>query len=219
MVPAFPHAALDDVPLVAEASGGETKLTSEVREVLAADVAQLDVLEVGPDALVGVQIWSVAREPLQLEPAGGSLGQEVLDRLAAMDRCTIPDDQELAGDVAEQMLEKADDVWALVRSLLHLQEQPPVRSDATDDREVIPAQRQSEDGCLAAWGIGPDGGREQVEAGLVDPDDGSPLLVSPLFRAGQRSVRHASIAASFRWLARWTGFWTLQPAARKRLPT
>ena len=61
---------------------------------------------------------------------------------------------------------------------------------------------QAEDGRLPARGVGPDRAREQVEARFVDPDDGPPLLVSPLFRAGQRSVRQASIAASFRWLAR-----------------
>ena len=72
---------------------------------------------------------------------------------------------------------------------------------------------------MSARGVGPDGAGQQVEAGLVDPDDGPAFLVGPRFSAGQRSVRQASIAASFRWLARWIGFWTLQPAARNRLPT
>jgi hypothetical protein len=219
MVATLAHAAVDDVALVPEASGGEAKLASQVGEVLAADVAQFDVLEVGPDALVRVQIGGVAGELLQANPLGASLGQEILDRLAAMDRGAIPEHQELAGEVAEEMLEEADDVRALVGVLLHVHQQPAVRGDAADDRQVVAAQRQAEDGCLAARGVGPDGTGEQVEAGLVDPDDGPSFLVSPFLRAGQRSVRHASIAASFRWLARWTGFWTLQPTARKRLPT
>jgi len=207
------------VPLVAKASGGESELVSQVRKVLAADVAQFDVLEVGADALVGVQLRSVAGEPLQPETLGRALDQEVLDGLAAMDRGAIPEHQELAGDVTEQMLEEADDIRTLVGPLLHEPEQSPIRGDAADDRQVIAAQRQSEDGRLAAWRVGSDGAGEQVEAGLIDPDDGPSFLVRPLFRAGQRSVRQVSIAPSSRWLARWTGFCTLQPAARKRLPT
>ena len=219
MVAALPHAALDDVSFMAQAGGGEAEVTSEVRQVLAADVAQLDVLEVVPDALVRVEVRGVAGELLELDASGAAVGQEVFDRLAAMDRGAVPEDQELAGDVAEQVLEEADDVRALVRALLHVHQQPTGRGDAADDGQMITAQGEAEDRRLAARGVGPDGTGQQVEAGLIDPDDGSPLLVSPFFRAGQRSVRQASIAASFRWLARWTGFWTLQPAARRRLPT
>lgn len=219
MVAALPHAALDDVTLMAKTSGGQAEVASQVRQVLAADVAQLDVLEVGPDALVRVQIGSVAGQLLQADSLGATLGQEVLHGLAAMDRGAIPEHQELARDVTEQMLQKADDIRALVGVLPHVHQQPAVRGDAADDRQVITAQRRAEDGRLPARGVGPDGAGQQVEAGLVDPDDGPTLPVSPFLRAGQRSVRHASIAASFRWLARWTGFWTLQPAARNRLPT
>ena len=219
MVAALAHAALDDVALVAEASGGEAEVTSEMWQVLAADVAQFDVLEVAPDALVRVEVRGVAGELLELDASGATLGQEVLDGLAAMDRGAVPDDQELAGDVAEQVLEEADDVRALVRVLLDQHQHPTRRGDAADDGQMVTAQGEAEDRRLAARGVGPDGAGEQVEAGLIDPDDGPPFLVSPFFRAGQRSVRQASIAASFRWLARWTGFWTLQPAARRRLPT
>lgn len=204
---------------MAETGSGEAEVTSELSEVLAADIAQLDALEVVPDALVRVQIWSVAGELFQADAAGTTLGQEVLDRLAAMDGSTIPDDQEFAGDVAEEMLEEADDVRALVRVLLDQHEQASLRRDAADDRQVVAAQREAEDGCLPAWGVGPDRAREEVEARFVDPDDGPAFLVGPLFRAGQRSVRQASIAASFRWLARSIGFCTLQPAARRSLPT
>ena len=204
---------------MAEASGGEAKLASEVAEGLAADVAEFDVLEIVPDALVRVEVRSVARERLQVEAASTALSQEVFDGLATMDGSAVPDDQELAGDMAEQVLEEADDVRALVGVLLHVHQQPAVRGDAADDGQVVAAQGEAEDRRLAARGVGPDGAGEEVEAGLVDPDDGPPFLVGPFLRAGQRSVRQASIAASSRWLARWTGFWTLQPAARRRLPT
>jgi hypothetical protein len=219
MVAALAHAALDDLALVTEASGGEAKLVSEMREVLAADIAQFDMLEVGPDALVRVQIGGVAGELLQPDASSASLGQELLHRLATMDRGTIPEHQELAGDVTAQVLQETDDVRAFIRVRLHVHQQPAGRGDATDHRQMVATQRQAEDGGLATRGVGPDRAWEEVEARFVDPDDGPPFLVSPFFSAGQRSVRQASMAASFRWLARWTGFWTLQPAARRRLPT
>ena len=202
-----------------EACSGEAEVASKVSEILAADVPQLDALEVVPDPLIGVEIRGVARELLEADAAGTALGQEVLDRLAAMDGSAVPDNQELAGDVAQQMLEEAHDIRALVRALLHQHEQAPLRRDAADDRQVVATQRQAEDRRLPARGVSPDRAREEVEARFVDPDDGPPLLVSPFFRAGQRSVRHASITASFRWLARAIGFCTLQPAARRSLPT
>ena len=187
---------------MAEAGGGEAELASEVWEVLAADVAQLDALEVVPDALVRVQVRGVAGELLELDASGTALGQEVLDRLAAMDRGAVPDDQELAGDVAEQVLEEADDVRTLVRVLLDQHQQPTRRGDAADNGQMVTAQGEAEDRRLAARGVGPDGAGQQVEAGLVDPDDGPSFLVRPFLSSGQRSVRQASIAASLRWLAR-----------------
>jgi hypothetical protein len=189
MVAALSNAALDDGSSVAKASGSESEVVAQVREVQAADVAQLDVLEVAPAALVRVQIGGVAGELLQADAPGAAPGPEVLDRLAAMDRRAIPEHQELAGDVAEQVPEDAHDVRALVRPLLHAHQQPAIRGDAADDRQVIAAQRQAEDRRLAARGVGPDGAGQQVEAGLVDPDDGPSFPVGPRFRAGQRSVR------------------------------
>ena len=204
---------------MAETGGGEAEVTSEMSESVAADVAQLDVLEVVPDPLIRVEVRGVPWELLQADAAGAALSQKVLDRLTAMDGSAIPNDQELAGDVAQQMLEEADDIRALVRVLLDQHEQAPRGGDAADHRQMVAAQGQAEDRRLPARGVGPDRAREEVEARFVDPDDGPPLLVSPLFRAGQRSVCQASIAASFRWLARSIGFCTLQPAARRSLPT
>lgn len=204
---------------MSEAGGGEAEVASEMGEGLAADVAQLNMLEIVPDALIRVEVWGVAGELLQADATGAALSEEVLDRLATMDRSAVPDDQELAGDVAQQVLEEADDIRALVWPLLHQHEQAPLWRHTADDGQMVATQREAENWRLPARGVGPDGAREEIEARFVDPDDGSSLLVSPLFRAGQRSVRQASIAASFRWLARVMGFCTLQPAARRSVPT
>ena len=204
---------------MAESGDGKPEVAAEMVDGRAAEVPQLDVLEVLPDALVRVEVRGVAGELLQADALGGALHQEVLDRLATVDRGAVPEDQELAGDVPQQVLEEADDVRALVGVLLDEHQQASRRGDAADDRQVIAAQRRAQDRGLAARGVGPDGAGQQVEGGLVDPDDGAPLPIGPLFSAGQRSAYQASIAASSRWLARRTGFCTLHPAARRSFPT
>jgi len=197
----------------------QPQVAAQDGEILTADVAQFDPLEIAPDALVGVQVWGVGWKLLQPDALGAPLGQKIFDRLPAMDRRAIPDDQELTGDLPQKMLEKADDVRTFVRVLLDQQEETAGGRDATDDRQMIAAQRQAQHWGLSARGVGADGPGQQIEAGLVDPDDGPAFLLSPLFRAGHRVVRQASMAASLRWLARWIGCWTLHPAARSNFPT
>src|SRR6266542_6485071 len=74
-------AGSDDVALAAEPNGGVAELGAEVPQRRAAAVAEFDVLEVAPDALVGVQLGGVAGQLLQADPRGAAAGQEVLDRL------------------------------------------------------------------------------------------------------------------------------------------
>jgi len=104
-----------------------------------------------------------------------------------MDRRAIPDDQELTGDVTQQVLQEAHDVRAVERTLLDQQEQAVIQGDAADDRQVVTRQRHPQDGRLRAGGIAADDRRQQVEAGLVDPDDRLAGAVRPLYcRVGQR---------------------------------
>ena len=210
---------MDDGAFVAETSGGEAEVASEVWEVLAADVAQRDPLEGVPAARVRGAVRSVPGELLAADASGAALGQDVLDRLATLDGSAVPDDQERAGDVAQQQLEEAPAIRARVGMILHQHAEPAGRCDAADDRQMLAAQWQAEDGRLTTRRGGADGAGEQGDARFIAPDDGPTLLVSPFLRAGQRAVRQAASAASFRGLARSIGVWTLQPSARGSLPT
>src|SRR5262249_4432097 len=60
-------------------------------------------LRYGPDPLVRVQVGGVARQLLEAQSRGCTLSQERLDGLGAMDRRTVPDHQQLASDVSQQM--------------------------------------------------------------------------------------------------------------------
>jgi hypothetical protein len=86
--------------------------------VEAADMAPLDAFEVLPEPLARVQLRSIAREALQMPALGGAMGEEVSDDLTAMERRAIPDEHHPAGYLAQQMLEKGDDVARVDRVIL-----------------------------------------------------------------------------------------------------
>ena len=86
-------AGADDVALVAQAFARVDHLEAQVGQVAAADIGQLDPLEVVPDPLRRVQVRRIPRQALQPQPLGRSALQEVLDQLALVDRRSVPDDQ------------------------------------------------------------------------------------------------------------------------------
>src|SRR5688572_7909384 len=110
MVDGLAGARPDDLRLVAEAGDGQAEVAARVRTVAAADVARLDALERVPDARVAGELRRVARELLQAQPLGSTGGEEGLDRLGAVDRGAVPEHQQLAGEVAQQVREEAHDV-------------------------------------------------------------------------------------------------------------
>lgn len=97
---------------MAEASNGAKERIPEEVEVEEAAIPQLDVLEVMPEVLDGVQVRCVAGEAPDLEPGGGPGAEKLADAAAAMGGQAVPDDQQLARDLAEQVPEEADGAGA-----------------------------------------------------------------------------------------------------------
>src|SRR5215831_551344 len=100
------------------------------------------------------------------------------------------------------MLKKADYLRATERMVLDAQQQTTARGDATDDRQVVASEREAQRWRVAAWREAADHRRQQSKARFVYPNDRAPFACRPLFSAGQRSVRHCSMAASLRCTAR-----------------
>ncbi len=90
------NAATEYVGLVAQPLDGEAPFQPPLGEIGAAQVAQFNVLELVPDALVRIQVRGLAGESLHLKPRRCPVGEEVLDRLGAVDRRPIPEHQQLA---------------------------------------------------------------------------------------------------------------------------
>jgi hypothetical protein len=214
-VPALRNAAAENLALVAESLDGQAQFEPQLVQIGAAKVAQLNVLEIVPDALIRIQVRGVARQLLQVEPRRRPLREEVLDGLSAMDRRPIPDHEQLARNLAQQVPQELDNLGAPKCALADLEEEPPLVGQAADDREMIAGTRHPEDRRLPPRGVGAHQARQQIEAGLVYPDNRSPLASGFAKRAGQRSLHHSWMAASLRWVARRIGFWTLQPSSRR----
>jgi hypothetical protein len=210
------YTAANDLSFVPQAADRQPELRAQVPQAVAAAVAQLDVLELLPDAFLRIEVGRIARQAIQPQPRRGPRGQEILDNLAAVNRRAVPDDQELARDLPQQVAQKADDAGTPEGDGLDHMEQPPFGSNATDDREMIAGQGNPQHRGVPTWSVGPHDTRQQIEPGFVYPDDRTAFGRGFFLSAGQRSVCQAVMAASSRWLARWVGFWTLQPSRRRR---
>jgi len=81
-------------------------------------VFEFNIFQIIPNTFIGVQVGSIARQLFQMKLFGRALAQKIFDRLAAMGRQTIPDEQQVTLKVTPQMLEKADNIWSSKSLLL-----------------------------------------------------------------------------------------------------
>src|SRR6476620_9795227 len=87
-----------------KAGNGEVELLVQLFEVVAHQVAHLDILEMVPAALVPrVEIGGIGRQRLQPDSAI-SARDELLDRDPAVNRRAVPDDQQSSTRSPEQVL-------------------------------------------------------------------------------------------------------------------
>jgi hypothetical protein len=184
-----------------------------------ADILQLNLLQVAPDPFIRVEVRCIAGQLLQMDALGATLRQEALHGFATMDGRAIPNDQQLALNVPQQMLQEAHDILATIGLLLHLYQQAAAAGERANHRQMIIAEWCAQDRRLPARSVGTANRGQQVEAGLIYPDDRALLAPRFFFSAGQRWSCQAWIAASFRSLARVIGFWTLNPSRRRRRET
>ena len=187
--------------------------------VEAADIAQLDSFEVLPAPLARVELRSIGREALQLQTLGGAIGEEVPDDLTAMDWGAIPDEHHPAWHLAQQVLEKPNDVVRVDRAVLAMEVELALGRNGTDGREMVAGAPLPQDGRVAPRGIGPDDAGERIKAGFVYEEETLPLGLRPPLRAGQVSSRQRAMAASSRWRARRAGCCGLQRMPLHKRPT
>jgi hypothetical protein len=175
------------------------------------------VLAVSPDVLYRIQFRRVGRQVLDDQTAF-LVTDELLRDFAAVGRKPVPNQQNVALDVAQQVFKKLDDLLGLNCLLEDLKVEVP-DGDAGDDRERFPVEVKLEDGCLPARRPGAPPMRPLAQAAFVYEDDGAAFFLGFFLVSGQRLRFHSSIKPSLRSRARPTGCCTLQFNCRRMRQT
>src|SRR5260370_13465781 len=124
-VAALGDAAVNDVAFVAQTFFRAAEGGVELDEIPAADITQLTTLQGVPDPFDRIELGCVPGQLLQMHPPGGPTRQEILDRLAAVNRGPIPDDEQLSTDLAQEDAVETDHTAAVIGAGLGLHAQPP----------------------------------------------------------------------------------------------
>jgi hypothetical protein len=170
------------------------------------------VLAVCPDVLDRVQFRCIGWQILHLQSAF-LVADELLSETAPMARKPVPNHQDVALDVTEQVFQKLDNLFGL-DGALDLEIEIPV-GQTGDHRKSFPVEMKLEDGRLAARRPGAPPMGPLAQTAFVDEDNGAAFFFSFFLISGQRRCCQSSIRTSFRSNARPTGCCTLQFSCRR----
>jgi hypothetical protein len=90
---------------------------TQMREIEATHIAQLDPFQVGPQPLTRIQLGRIGREPLQMDAVSRAVQQKGLDHVTVVDWGPIPNDDHATGHLPQQMLQKRDHVLQIDRTV------------------------------------------------------------------------------------------------------
>jgi len=175
-----------------------------------------------PDAFIGVELGGVGRKRDQVESSEAAA--HLSDRNATVDGGVVPDDDDVATQVTEQVAQELAHSLAVdVVAMESVAEAHPVPHgadrQAADDRDPVATVAVPHDRRLSLRRPGPHQRGDQLEAALVRKDDVGTQPRGVSFTSGQVSRLHCSMASWSRSSARRSGFWQLQPNACIRRPT
>jgi hypothetical protein len=197
---------------------GMDQRRAKLHEISSTKVFEFASLEQIPHPFLRIQLRRIGRQAFQMKAFGAPSAQKVFDDARTMNRRTVPNDQQVAGNFAQKHLQEAHDIWPFVRVILDLHEQSTIWRQSADGRQVVTGQRNSQDGRLPHGRRGSHGHGQQVERRLIYEDDGTRFLFRLFFNSATRCSRQVWIACASRWLARLSGFWTLCLIALRRRP-
>ena len=90
---------------------GAYQFGAKLLEVNSTKIFEFAPLEQIPHSLLGIEFWRIARQLLQMDAFGSPLGQKRFDSLRAMNARPIPDDQQLAWDLAQEQVQELHHIW------------------------------------------------------------------------------------------------------------
>lgn len=166
---------------------GIAEFAAEMGQIETAKIAELDSLQVCPETLTRVQLRGISRQALHVESRRRPIGQERFDDVAAVNWCSIPDDDQAAGHLPQQMLQEGNNILRIDWAVLAGEIQLGLGRDGPDRREMIASPPLPQDGCVSHWRIGADNTGQGIEPRLVYEEDGLLLGLRPFLMAGQVS--------------------------------
>src|SRR5271168_2985059 len=178
-----------------------------------AEVRQLVMFPIAPDVLHRIEFRGIGWQVVQHQ-AAPLLGDKFRDQAAAMSLGAIPDYQQSARQLTQQVRKELHHLWRTngrwVKSKIEI---PP--GDASDGREHFPVKVILQHRSLSARSPGAHPMGPLAQPALVDEDDGAPLAEGFFLSRGQCTRRQYRIASSSRSSARPLGRWQLQPSWRR----
>ena len=83
---------------------GTTHLRLDLLHIKTTNILEFDALEQIPDPFLWIQLWSITRQAFEMDAFGSPFRQKVFDDLATVDGGSVPNDQQLAGNLAQEQL-------------------------------------------------------------------------------------------------------------------
>lgn len=193
----------------------------QLREILSPAVGE-SLLGQPPDSLVGVELWCIGRKALEVNPLGTSA--KLTYELASMGIAAVPQDEDVARDLAEQLsqevagLELSDvqrvELEVKVQALATGRNRDP--RDGGDSVASIEVMNRR---CLSHGSPGGGDRGCQLEARFVGEDEVGTQPFGVFFTLGQSCRMKRRISALLRSSAFLCGFWWLHPSQCRSLPT
>ena len=195
-----------------------TQRDFQFAEVQGREVGELDLFEIPPYPLIGVEFGGVRGQILEREPAGVVLS-ELLDGDGLVLVDVVPDQNDPPVHVTQQVPQKDQDLFGCDGSPAHQDIQLAPVADSGDRGELRPAVAVSHNRRLSYGRPGSDASRDETETTLVGEDQRRLQPAGFFLIRGQSCRSHRRTSTSSRSMARPVGLWYDQPHCRRSFGT
>jgi len=186
----------------------------ELADMVGCLVGQLDLLQVPPDPLVGVEFRCVRREKFQTQAVPVGM-HEMPDRRGLVRLDVVPEHDDTTAHVAQQVPQEHEHLGGSDRATADQHVQLASGADAGDRRELGPGVPVRHDRGLPDGRPGADPGGNQAETGLIGKDQCGLLPADFFLIRGHSWCRQRWTSRSSRSRARLVGLWYDQPHCRR----